>query len=163
MRRRRPLPVLGVAAAACCVAVGGCSSGSGRSHGGPNMTVCGQSISAAGITPGQSWFVDATGSPPPNSISLPAPSPDAIASGVWIRVSRDCTLGADVSITPNNAAKIDTSVRASGRGFAAVRLLASTNGSAKLHLSQSSGPSTTINLVIGSAPQSPVTPPSTGA
>jgi len=131
----------------CCLSAAACSSSSSRA-GGPTVKICDQSIGAADRRPGgPAWYIDVTSAHAPHSITLAAPATSgAVAQGVWVRVSTDCTAGAQAMITPAKAAQIGESISTSDHRYAAIELLGTTPGTAQLRLLQA-GSSATIELV----------------
>jgi hypothetical protein len=130
--RRATVPVV-LVAAACSVAA--CGLDNRASSGAPPTVVCGQTIAGGAAGSG---VTDATqqGAMTVSGLTV---------AGVVLRVSRSCTTGATVHITPANAMRVDAEAHAKDGGLAALVLVPRAK-TADVQISRPDGTATTVHI-----------------
>ena len=114
---------------------------------GPRVQICGEWIGQANMAVGLTWYVDLTHSETKGAIKLPR-IPQG-HPGTWVRLSHDCTHGADVSITPSGVLAVSDVIRSSEGRNEAVRVTAMRDGTASLTARMSGHPTRTLTFETG--------------
>jgi hypothetical protein len=95
-----------------------CSDARGE---GPVRHVCGQIINSTPGTQRVTWLDDLT-TAHPREIDIPATPTAESGTAPWLLVSKDCTHGATVSITPTGTTTYRGTVRTTDGHLAAIKL-----------------------------------------
>lgn len=116
-----------------CCSVAACGLSGTKTSAAPPTIVCGQTMANAAAGSG---VTDAT---QPGTVTVNGTSP----AGLILRLSKDCSSGATVRITPPNAVRIATEAHAKGGGLTAITLEPKTK-TADVVVSRPDGSSTTV-------------------
>lgn len=114
------------------------------------MNICGSYIGRANAVAGVTWYVDASSKAA--AISLPYFAPDPTTTGTWVRLTKDCSRGADVTISDPGVVQISDRIHTKDGYDAAVRLSPASPGHATVAIQQPGSASRVVIIAVATEP-----------